>query len=288
MPWWRRLVGWIVLAALTVALGGFLTVTLVRYAPGCDSDERLLDSRLSRESVHAVRQDAAFQGSVASYYAVALTNLLHGELGNSRQLHRPVRGLLVERGAVTFRVVGAGLSVAWGGAVASLVATWLADCEALEIASLVGSGALLCLPAGGIALLLALANGPTQLAVALVVFPKIYRYLRNLVRSAERLPHVVTARAQGSRPARVLFYHVLPAIGWELLALAGVSVGMAVGAAIPAEALCGTVGLGQLAWKAALARDLPVLCYASLVMIACTVLANSGADLLADERSLAA
>jgi ABC-type dipeptide/oligopeptide/nickel transport system permease component len=50
------------------------------------------------------------------------------------------------------------------------------------------------------------------------------------------------------------------------------------------EALCGIPGVGQLAWQSALARDLPVLISVSLLVIAFTVLANSGADLLADER----
>ena len=62
---------------------------------------------------------------------------------------------------------------------------------------------------------------------------------------------------------------------------------LAVGAAIPVEALCGIPGVGQLAWHSALARDLPLLTSVSFVVIAFTVLANSGADLLADERGLA-
>jgi len=288
MRWWRRLFARVVLASLTMAAGGLLAATLARDAPGSSGDEQLLDARLSRESVNAIRQDSTLHGNVASYYAGALANLLRGELGASRQLHRPVRQLLAERGAMTLRLVGAGLFAAWAVAFGLLLVTWLADSAALDIAGMVGSGALLCLPAGGIALLLMLANRPTYWALTLVIFPKTYRYLRNLVRTAEQMPHVVTARAQGNSPARVLFYHVIPVVGRELLALAGVSVGMAVGAAIPVEALSGTAGLGQLAWQAALGRDLPVLLYVSLAVITCTVLANSGADVLADERSLAA
>jgi peptide/nickel transport system permease protein len=113
-------------------------------------------------------------------------------------------------------------------------------------------------------------------------------YLRNLALAASRMPHVVTARAYGTSPARLLLWHIVPLIRRELLAVAGVSFALAVGAAIPVEALCGTPGIGQLAWQSALGRDLPVLTCVSVLVIACTVLANSGADLLADERSVPA
>jgi len=215
-----------------------------------------------------------------------MEKMLRLDFGASRTLHRPVRALLAERGVVTLRLVAAGLSTGWIAALALVLATWLVDNFALDMTSLVGSGALLCLPAGAVSLLLVLADGPAYLALALVVFPKTYRYLRNLARMAERMPHIMTARAQGTSAARTLLYHIVPIIRGELLALAGVSVSIAIGAAIPVEALSGTPGLGQLAWQAALGRDLPVLLAVSAVVIACTVVANSGADLLADQRSL--
>jgi peptide/nickel transport system permease protein len=81
-----------------------------------------------------------------------------------------------------------------------------------------------------------------------------------------------------------LLWHVVPVIRREIFALAGVSVGLAISGAIPVEALCGTPGLGQLAWQSALARDLPVLTDISLLVVASTVLANSGADLLTGEE----
>lgn len=287
MRWWRPLAARVVLATLTVLLGGFLAATLARYAPGFGSDERLLDARLSHKSVEAIRQESAQQRNIACYYWQALGKMLRLDLGTARTLHRPVLELLRERGVVTLRLVAAGLFAAWATALALLLATWLTDNSVLDMTCVLGSGALLCLPAGAISLLLVLADGPAYLALALVVFAKTYRYLRNLARMSERMPHIVTARAQGASAARVLLYHIVPTIRLELLALAGVSVSVAVGAAIPVEALSGTPGIGQLAWQAALGRDLPVLLAVSVLVIAFTVLANSGADLLADERSLA-
>ena len=79
---------------------------------------------------------------------------------------------------------------------------------------------------------------------------------------------------------RILFWHVIPSVAPALLAVAGVSVSMAVGAAIPVEALCGLAGVGQLAWQAALARDLPLLVNITILVTLVTLLANSGADVI--------
>ena len=94
------------------------------------------------------------------------------------------------------------------------------------------------------------------------------------------MPHIVTARAKGLSHARIFYYHVLPGVTPQLLAIAGVSVSMAVGAAIPVEALCSLPGVGQLAWQAALARDLPLLVNITMLVTLVTLLANSGADVI--------
>jgi peptide/nickel transport system permease protein len=64
-----------------------------------------------------------------------------------------------------------------------------------------------------------------------------------------------------------------------LLALLGVSFAISFGAAIPIEALCDSPGLGQLAWQAALSRDLPLIVNVTLVVSLIMLAANSIADL---------
>jgi len=131
-----------------------------------------------------------------------------------------------------------------------------------------------------LALLSVLWNVPGALAVGLIVFPRVYRYTRNLLAKAYSLPHIVTARAKGLSEGRILFWHVVPIVGPQLLALAGVSVSIAVGAAIPVEALCGLAGIGELAWQAALGRDLPLLMNITVMVTLVTLLANSSADVI--------
>ncbi|MGA7291440.1 MAG: ABC transporter permease subunit, partial [Terriglobales bacterium] len=68
--------------------------------------------------------------------------------------------------------------------------------------------------------------------------------------------------------------------GPQMIALAGITVSIALGTAIPVEALCGLPGIGQLAWQAALSRDLPLLVNLTVIVTLVTLLANSGADVM--------
>ena len=53
---------------------------------------------------------------------------------------------------------------------------------------------------------------------------------------------------------------------------------MAFGAAVAIEAICDIPGLGQLAWKAAAARDLPVLVVLTVLIAMMTQMSNLVAD----------
>lgn len=264
----------------TVLLGGMLSATLVRLAPGFDTDEQQLDPHLSAESVHAIREARGQQHNVFRFYLSYMNRAAHGDLGTSLALGQPVRTLLRDRAPLTFRLLVLGLALGWVAALTlALTAAWL-RLSAYDALSTLISGTFLCIPAAVLALLSVLWNLPGALAIALIVFPRIYRYARNLLAKSYSLPHIITARAKGLGEARILVWHVMPGVAPQLLAVAGVSVSMAVGAAIPVEALCGLAGVGQLAWQAALARDLPLLVNLTILVTLVTLLANSGADVI--------
>jgi peptide/nickel transport system permease protein len=264
----------------TVMLGGFLSATLVRLAPGFDVDEAQLDPHLNSESIRALRETRLEQRNIFRFYFRSLQRAAHGDLGTSISLGQPVTLLLRDRAPLTLRLVGLGLLLSWTAAMAlSLSAAWL-RVQAYDALTTVISGAFLCIPAAVLALLSVLWNVPGSLAVGLIVFPQVFRYSRDLLAKAYSLPHIVTARAKGLNELRILFWHVVPVAGPQLLAVAGISVSIAVGAAIPVEALCGLAGVGQLAWQAALARDLPLLMNITILVTLVTLLANSGADVI--------
>jgi len=264
----------------TALIGGFLSATLVRLAPGFDTDEAQIDPHLSSSSVESLRQARLEQNNIFQFYALSLSHALRGDLGNSISLGQPVSKLLHDRAPLTLCLLGMGLLLSWAAVLAlALSAAWL-RVSICDGAATIISGTLLCIPAAVLALFSVLWNLPGALAIALIIFPRDYRYTRNLLSKGYSLPHVLAARAKGISEARILFWHVVPVVAPQVLAVAGISVSIALGAAIPVEALCGLAGVGQLAWQAALARDLPLLVNITVLVTLVTLLANSSADLI--------
>ena len=268
-------------------VGGLLGATLVRVAPGFGTDERMLDSRLSKESIQAIARERSAGDNIVRYYVDYLSHLLGGDFGASLSLGRPVRELIQERAAVSIRSVGVGLGCAWAAALFLVLGLELARVRACQVAASFTAGSLLCVPAALLAIGCFYFAGPPSLAVSAILFPRIFRYAQNLVRNAAQAPHVFAAHAWGESRWRVLCLHVFTPAVPELVALAGVSVSMAVGAAIPVEALCDSPGIGQLVWQAALARDLPVIVNVTLLITALTLAANLAADIAHGDRRVA-
>jgi peptide/nickel transport system permease protein len=279
MTWWWKLARKLAGLALTALIAALFAATLVRLAPGADSDERELDARLSSESRSALRGAHAADRDLAHYNATYVARAFHGDFGTSYSLQRPVRELLADRGPVTLRLAGSGLIAGWvfGFALALIVTQWKS--HAMEMAASGFSALLLCLPAALIGILILAARAPWSLAIAAVVMPKVYTYSRGLLEKVAYDPHILLARAKGLGPLRILGWHVMPSILPQLIALAGITVSLAFSAAIPIEAVCDIPGAGQLAWQAALSRDLPILVTITLLLALITRAANSAADL---------
>jgi len=266
--------------ALTVLLGGLLGATLVRVAPGFGVNEAELDSRLSAQSIAALRQSQPGAHSLASFYWNYLARMAHGDLGISGSLQRPVAQLLKERTPETAKSVVLGLLLGWLLALSLAIAVAMSRSWGVDLFATLVGGILLCLPAAVLALLFLITRMPGRLVLALIVFPNTFRYARILLVRAAASPHVLTARAKGLGNFSVLCWHILRPAAPQLLALAGVSVSIAFTSAIPVEALCDLPGLGQLAWKAALSRDLYLLVTLTMIVAVVTLGANSIADLL--------
>ena len=262
--------------AATVILGGILTAALVRSSPGFDADERLLDPRLDAQSRAQIEAEHAAGHNVLSFYVGHVGAMLRGDWGRSSSLHAPIRELVRSRLPVTAEIMAIGLAGGWilafGLAVAAVrFAAWSRIGGTLSVA-------MLSIPSAALAVLIFATRGPIRAIIALILFPRLFDYLRNLLAEAYGRPHIVTAMAKGVGPARILLRHVIPVCAPQLLALAGVSASMAFGAAIPVETLCDLPGIGQLAWKAAMARDLPVLVSLTMLITLLTQASNAVSD----------
>jgi len=265
---------------LIVLLGGTLGAALVRFSPGFGVDERELDSRLNEQSIRALRQRQVDENNFAVFYVHYLGRLLRGDLGISRTFERPVSELLKERFPETAKSVGLSLALAWTLGFSLAILAVMSRHWTIDLGASLLAGMLMCLPAAAMALLFVLARAPARLVLALVVLPQIFRYSRNLLARSAAQPHVLMAQAKGLNTLRIFFCHILLPVAPQVFALAGISVSLALAAAIPVEALCDLPGIGQLAWKAALARDLPLLVNLTMIVTLVTLLANSACDLL--------
>jgi peptide/nickel transport system permease protein len=264
---------------ITALLGGLLGATLVRMAPGFGVQESDLNAGLSAAARQALHEQHVNERNIVSYYIHYLGRLAHGDLGYSRSMDRPVSELLRDRLPETLSSLGIGVAGGWLlGLALALPATWKRSPIYSTTASFI-TGIFLCVPSAVLALLFLVVGSPGKIAIALIVFPKVFRFSRNLLVKTYSSPHVLTAKARGLSRTRILGWHVLPNIAGPMLALAGVTVSIAFGAAIPVEVVCDYPGLGQLAWKAALSRDVPLLVNLTLIIALVTVTANSFSDL---------
>lgn len=253
------------------------STVLVRYAPGYLSDGREMDARYA----HAVRaelsEEAARSHSVTQMLLTEITGMARGSAGISRQFDVPVLELIRPRLAVTGDLLLRSLFDGWALALcASLIASagkrpsllWQAPASLL-LAVPTAAMATLCLLAG---------KGGPVLVMALLIAARDFKFLHRLLRKGWLQPHLLHARAQGIRPHRLLVAHLLPAFVPEFAALASLSIVTALSALVPVEVLFNVPGLGELAWNAALNRDLPVLMAVTLTMavaVACSGIAPS-------------
>ncbi|HUA82310.1 MAG TPA: ABC transporter permease [Bryobacteraceae bacterium] len=246
--------------AALVLLAGWGSAMLLRDAPGALVDERELNPRAGEETIAALRHNRARERSVAANLASYLRGLAHGELGFSESNHTSVAALIADRAPRTLRDVGCGLTLGWiAGLAAAVLVARFPRAWPCDVAFLGASAIALSLPAAFLAYLAMLAQATPKLVLAVVIAPEIFQYSRNVLRDGYGAAHVEMARARGVSESAILARHVFPAAAPPLIALAAASVSMAIGAAIPIEAICDAPGLGRLAWQAATARDLPLL-----------------------------
>jgi len=266
-------------AALLLVAG--IAMILVRHGSGFDADERDLDPSLGASTRNAIRDQHQADSRLLSYATNLIRGALHGDFGESRSLGTPVRELLAQRGPATLRILATGTAAAWLAGLLWAISLAIFRAPALAGASTMASACLLCLPTAAIAALLLNANWPAEAVLAVSLVPKVFQVSRGLLLQAVGHSEVLAARARGLGTARILGCYVLPRVAAPLLAWLAATAGMAVAAVVPIEVICDVPGLGQLAWKAALARDLPVLVVLTILVAIVIQFSNGAAALVA-------
>jgi peptide/nickel transport system permease protein len=250
----------------SVVLVAAVAIALVRYGPGFETDERDLDPTLSLAARGAIHAERSPELRFFTYAKTFIRASLRGDLGTSRALGVPVRQLLAERGPATLHILLLGTTGAWAGGCLWATACVLTGKRIFSVCSSLVNAIILCLPTAALAALILQVGWPPEAILCLVLLPKIFQVTRGLLREAVQQPQILAAHARGLHRLRILGWYVLPAVSGQLLAWLMASISLAIGALVPIEVICDVPGLGQLAWKAALARDLPVLVVLTLVI----------------------
>jgi peptide/nickel transport system permease protein len=241
------------------------TTILVRFAPGYLSDEREMDPHYAQAARVELAREASRSHSLLHMLSTEAGGWLHGDLGRSRQFDVPVQELILPRLTVTGVLLLRSLLLGWAIAIsASMVSSAGRNPSVLWQFP---ATLLLAVPTAAMATLCLLAGkGGPVLVMALLIAARDFKFLHRMLRKAWLEPHVLQARAQGIGTSRLLVAHVLPSLTGQLIALASLSVVTALSALVPIEVIFNVPGLGQLAWNAALNRDLPVLLAITLIM----------------------
>jgi len=253
-----------------LCLAALGTIALVRFAPGYFADGREMDAQYGNEVRAALRIQQDQQGSVVGLARSLLTGWWHRDLGRSRQYDVPVAGLVGSRVGVTAKLLMRGVACGW----------LLAFTIALPLSARRGSSGevlvagptaiFLAIPLGAMATTCLLLNvGGPLLVLTSLVGVRDFKFVYRLLRQTWKAPHLLYARAQGIAVHRIMWVHLLPTLRTELLALSAMSFVVALSAIVPLEVVFNVPGLGQLAWSAAMNRDLPVLLAVTMLMATC-------------------
>lgn len=288
----RRLVG-----TLPVMFGITLIVFfMIHLVPG-DPARTLLGIRATDSSVAALHKAFGLDKPVWQQYLDFLGRLAHGDLGTSFFYNTDVRGLVAGRLPATLWLLVAAtvLSLLISVPLAVLAASrrgGTAD-QVIRAVPLVGLG----MPAFWLGILLILffslklklfpvsGFGDSTLAhvqsiflpgltIALALTPILIRSLRTSMIAVLDSDYVVTARAKGLTPQRVIVGHTLRNAAVSSVTVLGVNIAYLVGSTLVIERVFALPGLGTLMLEAIFNRDFAVVQAVTLVFAVMVVAVN--------------
>lgn len=264
-----RLLSLLVLASLG-------TVLLVRCAPGYFATAGEMDAEHNEHAAALITAQQAAEGSPLHTWLHFCHGILRGDLGRSHQYDVPVSTLLLPRLRVTGRLL----------LVAAVPAPLLAFVCALPcslsrslrwqhwagLATLAGVAVPVSVLAS--AALLSGLGGPATVLLGMLAV-RDFRFFSRLLRRQSKAPYLVYARACGMTQPQSIGLAILRPMGSQLLSVVTLSCVTALSALIPVEVIFGIPGAGQMAWTAAMNRDLPVLLAVTLLMATCIGVAGA-------------
>jgi peptide/nickel transport system permease protein len=302
-----RLAGRRLLAAIPVLWGvTFLTYVVMNLLPG-DAAQELLGANATPAEVHQLEIELHLNEPFWVRYGHWLAGVLHGNLGTSVVNGENVTTILGARLPVTAELLGyafvASIVLAVGlGVLAAHKPNGIADRFSIVV-SMTGLSvapyvlALVLIYIFAVRLQWFPAIGYTSPSVNLaenlksltlpavaIGFPLFSVYTRllraDIVEQMQREDYIVTARAKGVPPWRILLRHALPNSMFGLITLIGLNLGTLVGAVAIIEPIFSLPGVGAILIQSISDHDVPVVEGIVVVFAAIVVVANLLTDVL--------
>jgi peptide/nickel transport system permease protein len=299
----RRLL-WMIPILLGISV---IVFSMMHLAPG-DPAEAILGPRGTEELLRQARRELGLDQPLYVQYGHWVLNAIHGDLGKSYRLNRPVAPEVLDRFKNSALLAGIAfvIAVVFGtlaGCVSAVRRGGLLD-NALMAVTVTGIsmppfylGMLLIilfsvkldlLPTGG---MYDVRQDPTTgrllvhlilptLALAAVPIAVIARIMRSSMLEVVGQDYIRTARAKGLRDQAVVGRHALRNALIPVVAVVGLQVGYLLSAAALVEVVFSWPGLGSLLVQSVVQRDLPLAQGAVLVIAVVYVVVNILTDLI--------
>ncbi len=277
---------------------------ILRLAPG-DPAAMIVGDSGNDADIARVRESLGLDKSMVAQFFIWLSNLAHGNLGESFYFKKTVVELIAQRIEPTLSlalltiIFAIAIAVPLGVIAASKHGGWL-DRMLMGMSVLgfsvpvfvIGYALIWCfslwlgiLPVQGYS---RLENGVGKwlshlilpaLSLSLVYTALISRVTRAAVSEALTEDYVRTARAKGLSESLVLIRHALPNAAVPIVTVIGIGIALLIGGVVVTETVFALPGLGQLTVDAVISRDFPVIQGVILLFSVVYVLVNLLIDL---------
>jgi peptide/nickel transport system permease protein len=296
------------LAAIPVLFGITVIVFVIMALIPGDPATAILGSYATPENVARLNSQLGLDKPLVQQYFIWLGNMLHGDLGRSYTLNRPVIDEVLERFSATLILAGTALVLCsvlgvLAGIVSAVRQYGWAD-RIITLVVLIGIstpsfwlGLLLILgfavelkwfPASGMFAIYGGGDLPDLLrhlflpaiTLAAVATGVIARLTRTAMLEVLRQDFIRTARAKGVRERSVIYRHAFKAALVSVIPVIGIQAGFVLGGAVYIETVFQWPGIGSMLVKAISTRDLLLVQGGVLVVAAAYVLFNLLSDVV--------
>ena len=298
---------------------GIITITffMIRIAPG-DPMEMYRERRqgqgreMDPQVIELMRRRYGLDQPIPVQYVKWVANVVRGDLGESFQYRRPVRGLLAEAIPYTLQLTVLALILDAAIGITLGIIAAVKQYSALDKAVTIGSLIVYAIPGFWLALMLVLLFSvklgwfPTSQTRSMdydlmssgaqvldrlwhIVLPVFVlgiasaagtaRYMRNRLLEVLSEEYVVAARARGYSERTVIIKHAVRNALIPIITIYGLSLPFLLGGATLVESIFAWPGMGRLTVGAVGARDYPIIMATTMLAATLTVLGNLLADL---------